>query len=81
MSKKAKYGFILFNILYFSFNWLLIPYMPNWTLFGWMPFQMFLLFATPVAAALIWALYYNAFFNTQTHVDVSTNQEREEEVI
>lgn len=67
MSKTAKTIFILFNIIYFSFNWFFIPYMPNGLVFGWMPFQMFLLFATPLVAALVWGLYYNAFFKKQTY--------------
>ncbi|MFS0646285.1 MULTISPECIES: hypothetical protein [Siminovitchia] len=69
MSKKAKVLFILFNVAYFTFDWMLIPYMPNPLLFGWMPLQMFLLFGLPLVAALVWALYYNTFFKTQEHVD------------
>ncbi|MFD1708150.1 hypothetical protein ACFSCZ_15615 [Siminovitchia sediminis] len=69
MSKRAKVLFILFNIVYFGFNWMLIPYMPNPLIFGWMPFQLFLMFATPLGAAFVWALYYNAFFETQKHVN------------
>lgn len=69
MSKRAKVLFILFNIVYFTFDWMLIPYMPNPLLFGWMPLQMFLLFGLPLFAALVWGLYYNAFFKTQKHVD------------
>ncbi|GIN22287.1 MAG TPA: hypothetical protein DEO65_12930 [Bacillus bacterium] len=69
MSKKAKVLFILFNVAYFTFDWMLIPYMPNPLLFGWMPLQMFLLFGLPLVAATVWAIYYNAFFKTQSHVD------------
>lgn len=68
MSKTAKILFVIFNIVYFAFNWLLIPYIPNPLLFGWMPLQMFMLFFTPIVAATVWGLYFNAFFKTQKHV-------------
>lgn len=69
MSKTAKNLFLIFNIAYFAFDWLLIPYVPNPILFGWLPLQMFLMFGVPIIAAVVWALYYNTFFNTQKHVN------------
>ncbi|WP_408008425.1 hypothetical protein ACJROX_27850 [Pseudalkalibacillus sp. A8] len=68
MNKTVKILFIVFNIAYFTFDWILIPYLPNPILFGWLPLQMFLLFAAPIIAAILWGLYFNAFFNTQQHV-------------
>lgn len=69
MSRTTNTLFIIFNILYFTFDWVLLPYVPNPILFGWIPLQFFLLFGSPVIAAVIWGLYFNSFFNTQKHVD------------
>ncbi|NGP46651.1 hypothetical protein G4V62_17495 [Bacillaceae bacterium SIJ1] len=68
MSRTNKVLFIIFNSVYFFFNWILIPYMPNPLIFGWMPLQMFLMFSTPLIAAFVWWLYYHHFFKAQTNV-------------
>jgi len=68
LSTKAKILFILFNIVYFTFDWIFLPYMPNPIIFGWIPLQMFLMFGSPIVAALVWAAYFNGFFKTQSHV-------------
>lgn len=69
MSKFAKTGFIIFNIIYFFVDYIVIPYLPNPILFGWMPLQLFAMFAMPLLAAVVWGTYFNAFFKTQKHVD------------
>ncbi|CAI9392970.1 MULTISPECIES: hypothetical protein [Bacillaceae] len=68
MNKTVKILFILFNIVYFVFDWMVIPYLPNPLLFNWLPLQMFLLFALPIVGAIVWGLYFNSFFKTQKHV-------------
>ncbi|MBY7144569.1 hypothetical protein KFZ56_16225 [Virgibacillus sp. NKC19-3] len=68
MSMKVKVLFILFNVIYFTFDWILLPYVPNPVLFGWIPLQLILLFATPLVAAFVWGIYFNYFFKTQRHV-------------
>lgn len=68
MSKTVKVLFVLFNVIYFTFDWIILPYVPNPILFGWIPLQLFLLFGTPLIAAFIWGLYFQGFFNTQKHV-------------
>lgn len=69
MSKTAKISFWVFNILYFGFTWILLPYVPNPIIFGWIPLQLFLIFGLPVIAAIVWGLYFKGFFRTQDHVD------------
>lgn len=69
MRKSFKILFLVFNIAYFTFDWILIPYLPNPLLFGWMPLQLFAMFAAPIVAAIVWGFYYNAFFKTQKHIN------------
>lgn len=68
MSSTVKILFIIFNVVYFFFDWTLLPYVPNTILFGWIPLQMFLLFVVPILGAIVWGIYFNAFFKTQKHV-------------
>ncbi|MDH2927736.1 hypothetical protein FW755_08720 [Lonepinella koalarum] len=67
MSKK--WLFILFNVIYFFIDWIIIPIVPNKILFGTIPLQLFLMLGLPVLAAVVWGLYYNNFFKTQSHVN------------
>ncbi|GGK01496.1 hypothetical protein GCM10007063_24740 [Lentibacillus kapialis] len=73
MSLSKKVLFILFNVVYFTFDWIVLPYVPNPILFGWIPLQMFLLFTLPLVAATVWGFYFNNFFNTQKHVKYNTD--------
>lgn len=61
--------FIMFNIIYFGFTWLILPYVPNPIIFGWIPLQLFLIFGLPIIAAIVWGVHFNRFFKTQDHVD------------
>lgn len=71
MSKLIKILFVLFNICYFAFDYIIVTIIPNPILFGWLPLQLCILLFLPVPAAIIWGLYFNAFFNTQKNVDYS----------
>ncbi|MEN1969836.1 hypothetical protein WMZ97_17370 [Lentibacillus sp. N15] len=68
MKSTTKVIFIIFNIVYFLFDWIFLPYVSNPILFGWIPLQLFLLFTAPLVAALIWGLYFHCYFKTQAHV-------------
>lgn len=71
MSKLTKTLFVLFNICYFAFDYIIVTVIPNPILFGWLPLQLCILLFLPVPAAIIWGLYFNAFFNTQKNVNYS----------
>ena len=71
MSKLIKILFVLFNICYFAFDYIIVTIIPNPILFGWLPLQLCILLFLPVPAAIVWGLYFNAFFNTQKNVDYS----------
>lgn len=70
MSKTGKIIFALINVVYFVFNYFIIPYLPNPLVWGWMPGQLLAYLAAMLFAAAFWGVYFNAFFNTQTHNDV-----------
>ena len=71
MKKSIKLLFVLFNICYFLFDYVIVTMIPNPILFGWLPLQLCVLFFLPVPASVVWGLYFNAFFKTQKHVDYS----------
>lgn len=68
MKKGAKIAFVIFNIIYFFVDYALVTVLPNPLLFGWLPLQLCILLFLPVPAAIVWGIYFNAFFNTQEHV-------------
>ncbi|MCD8349709.1 MAG: hypothetical protein LUC93_03765 [Planctomycetaceae bacterium] len=65
MSKTMKMSFVIINIVYFVFNYFIVPYLPNPLVFGFMPFQLFCYLACAPIAALVWGLYFTMFFRTQ----------------
>lgn len=68
MKKSTKILFIVFNIFYFFVDYILVTLIPNPILFGWLPLQLAILLFWPIVAAIVWGLYFNAFFDTQSHV-------------
>lgn len=68
MKKSTKILFLIFNIIYFFIDYILVTFLPNPILFGWLPLQLAILLFFPILAAIVWGLYFNAFFNTQKHV-------------
>lgn len=68
MKKSVKIIFVIFNICYFLFDWIIVTFIPNPILFGWLPTQLCFLLFLPILASIIWGIYFNAFFNTQKHV-------------
>ncbi len=68
MKKSTTLLFILFNVIYFFIDYVLVTILPNPLLFGWLPLQLCILLFFPVIAAIVWGLYFHAFFNTQGHV-------------
>lgn len=57
--------FIILNIVFFAFNFIVIPILPNPILFGWMSLHYFLFFATAPVGSILWGAYYIKFFKTQ----------------
>lgn len=74
MKNSKKVIFVIFNICYFLFDWIIVTIIPNPIIFGWLPLQLFILLFLPIPAALIWGIYFNAFFNTQSHVNYGKNK-------
>lgn len=65
MSASNKTLFWIVNILFFAFNFLVIPLLPNPILFGWMSLHYLLFFGTAPIGSIIWGLYFTKFFATQ----------------
>ena len=42
-----------------------VTVLPNPIVFGWLPLQLGILLFLPVPAAIVWGIYFNAFFKTQ----------------
>lgn len=61
----SKGLFVLLNIIYFGFNFLVIEYLPNPILFGWLPLQMLCFFGSAPIASIIWGAYYRNYFAKQ----------------
>lgn len=68
MKNSYKWLFILFNIVYFFIDYIWVTVMPNPLLFGWLTLHMAVLLFFPVVGAIVWGIYFNAFFKTQKHV-------------
>ena len=58
--------FIIINIIFFAFNFLVIPILPNPILFGWLSLHYLLFFGTAPIGSLIWGAYFIQFFARQT---------------
>lgn len=68
MSKSAKTVFVIINILYFGFNFVVIPFLPCPIFFGWLSLPMLCLFGSAFVGSIIWFIYYHAFFKTQKDI-------------
>ena len=64
----SKTVFVILNIIYFGFNFLVVEYLPNPILFGWLPLQMFLWFVSAPVSSVIWGIYFKKFFATQRDI-------------
>ena len=60
--------FIIINIIFFAFNFLVIPILPNPILFGWLSLHYLLFFGTAPIGSLIWGIYFVRFFATQKDI-------------
>ena len=58
--------FIIISIIFFAFNFLVIPILPNPILFGWLSLHYLLFFGTAPIGSLIWGTYFIQFFARQT---------------
>ncbi|WP_186567188.1 hypothetical protein [Lawsonibacter celer] len=66
--KQSKTGTILFvivNIIFFAFNFVVIPILPNPILFGWLSLHYLLFFGTAPIGSIIWGIYFIRFFARQ----------------
>lgn len=64
----SKSLFLVLNIIYFGFNFFVIPYLPNPILFGWLPLHMLCFFGSAPVSSIIWGIYYHSFFATQKDI-------------
>lgn len=69
MNKTIKVIFIIFNVLLFFSNFVLVAFLPKGILFGWMPTQFAFMAGSILAASIVWGLYFNKFYDTQGHID------------
>ena len=60
--------FIIINIIFFAFNFLVIPILPNPILFGWLSLHYLLFFGTAPIGSLIWGTYCIQFFARQKDI-------------
>lgn len=67
-SKSGKTLFIIINIIFFAFNFVVIPLLPNPILFGWMSLHYLLFFGTAPIGSIIWGIYFIRFFKTQKDI-------------
>ena len=57
--------FVILNIVYFAYNFCVIPLLPNPILFGWMSLHYLLFFGSAIIASVFWASYFIPFFKNQ----------------
>ena len=69
MKKRSKILFAIFNFALFFSNYVLVAFLPQKILFGWMPSQFAFMVGSMLLAAVVWGIYYNNFFDTQEHID------------
>ena len=67
-SKSGKTLFIIINIIFFVFNFVVIPLLPNPILFGWMSLHYLLFFGTAPIGSIIWGIYFIRFFKYQKDI-------------
>lgn len=60
--------FVIINIIYFAFNFLVICNLPNPILFGWLPLHYLLFFGAAPVASIIWGWHYVGFFRRQKDI-------------
>ena len=68
MKRSHKILFIAFNVVYFFIDYILVTFLLNSLMFGWLTLHCAILLFMPVIAAAVWGIYYNAFFKTQKQV-------------
>ena len=65
MKKNVKIAFVIFNIIYFFVDYILVTVLPNPILFGWLPLQLcILLFFTCTGSYCMGTLLQRLFQNT-----------------
>ena len=57
--------FIIFNIVFYVFSYFIVPYLPNFLVFGFMPFQLFCYLLGGPIVSIVWGVYFTKFFNSQ----------------
>lgn len=68
MKKPNTTLFVILNIIFFAFNFLVIPLLPNPILFGWMSLHYLAFFGTAPIGSLLWGWYFINFFKTQKDI-------------
>lgn len=65
MKKSSKTAFILFNVVYFVFNHLLISVMPRFVLFGVLSSHCLFYLGAMILASFVWGAYFKRFYDIQ----------------
>lgn len=65
MKKSTKTAFILFNVVYFVFNHLVISVMPRFIVFGLLPSHCLFYLGAMIVAAFVWGAYFKRFYDIQ----------------
>lgn len=68
MKKSSVMIFAIVNIIFFVFNFCVIPLLPNPILFGWLSLHYLLFFGTAPIGSIIWGIYFIRFFATQKDI-------------
>ncbi len=61
----SKTLFVIINILFFVFNFVIIRYLPAVIVGGILPSHFLFFFGTAPIGSIIWYIYYKKFFATQ----------------
>ena len=64
----SKSVFIVLNIIFFVFNFVVIRYLPSTILFGWLPSHYLLFFGTAPIGSVLWGAYFINFFKKQKDI-------------
>lgn len=65
MKKSTKSAFVLFNVVYFAFNHLVISVMPRFVLFGVLSSHCLFYLGAMIVASFVWGAYFKRFYDIQ----------------
>lgn len=65
MRKSTKVLFVCFNIVYFLFLYMLIPYAPRFIILGVVSSHFFFYLLAMVIASFVWGSYFKRYYALQ----------------